>query len=267
MPKQMFEVAVRFLRNQIGFARQGVFVLLFALVLCVGLAGTAAATTTSSSPNYSVTETQFGSGSALNDCSASYCAKLSAGDTAVGRASSNNYSAQLGSNTSDVPYLAVSIGGGAHDMGVLDDTHTVTATNTVDVTTYLSGGYVIQLVGATPSQGVHNLSVPLGEPGDVPFTSQQGAEQFGINLVANTAPAIGSNAVNEPSGGALSAGIVQPGYDTQNEFKYIDGDVIVNNPNGSGEALYTLSMIINVSSVTPGGHYSGGYSAVVIPTF
>jgi len=261
----MRRVVQRGLSAQANIVRQGRLVTVLALMLCVGTVGRAAATTTSSSSHYSVTETQFGSGSALHDCSDNYCAKLSTGDTTVGRSSSNSYSALFGSNTSDVPYLAVSVSGGTQDMGVLDDTHTGTATSSIKVTTYLSSGYVMQIVGAAPSQGVHHLSVPMGS-GGTPFTSQQGTEQFGINLVANTAPSLGADPVNQPAGTSNTA-VVKSNYGTNNEFAYTDGDIVAQSDTGNGEIDYTLSMIINVSKVTPGGKYSGAYAAVVTPTF
>ncbi len=150
-------------------------------------------------------------------------------------------------------------------MGVLDDTHTGTATSSVHVVTYLSSGYVMQVVGAPPSQGSHNLNVPLGT-GGTPFTSQQGTEQFGINLVANTAPALGANPVDQPAGTTDTA-VVKSNYATNNEFAYTDGDIVAQSAIGNGETDYTLSMIINVSKVTPGGQYTGAYAMVVTSTF
>jgi len=265
MQKQVFAGVKRCLSGRVYFVRQGRLILLLSLALCIGGAGRVSATTTSSSTHYSVTETQFGSGSALHDCSNSYCAKFSAGDTAVGRTSSTSYAALVGANTTDEPFLAVSVSGGTQNMGVLDDTHTGTATSTIQVITYLSSGYVVQMVGAPPSQGTHNLRVPLGT-GGTPFTSQQGAEQFGINFVANTAPSMGANPIDEP-GGATDTSVVTSNYGTANEFAYTDGDIVAENHNGNGETDYTMSMIINVSKVTPGGQYAGSYAAVVTPTF
>ncbi|HSX06536.1 MAG TPA: hypothetical protein VLG92_02355 [Candidatus Saccharimonadia bacterium] len=265
MQKQMFAGVRRYLSGRAYFVRQGRLVAVLALVLCVGGVGKAAATTTSSSSHYSVTETQFGPGSALSECSSTYCAKVSSGDTTVGRSSSTNYSALFGENTSDIPVLAVSVTGGTQNMGVLDDTHTGTATSSVKVTTYLSSGYVMQVVGASPSQGAHNLNVPLGT-GGTPFTSQQGTEQFGINLVANTAPSLGADPVDQPAGTTDTA-VVKSNYATNNEFAYTNGDIVAQSTVGNGEIDYTLSMIINVSKVTPGGQYSGSYSVVVVPTF
>jgi hypothetical protein len=215
-----------------------------------------------------VTETQIGAGSALKDCSTSYCAKISVGDTTVGRASSANYSAQFGSNTSDAPLLEVITIGGDQNMGVLDNTTTGTGVSTIKVRNYLSNGYVLQITGTPPSQGVHHLTALA-----TPSTSHAGAEQFGINLANNTAPNIGADPIQVPSG-TFSFGttgcdsmVTECDYGTPDLFKYVDGDIVAHSTKSSGETDYTMSMIINVSNVTPGGHYSGTFSAVAVPVF
>lgn len=233
---------------------------LSALIVMAGV-GTAAATTTSSSAHYNVTETQFGAGSALNDCSTQYCAKISVGDTTIGAAKSSNYSAEFGFNTSLSPYLEVSTTGGVSDAGYLTTTTTGTASNLIKVRTYLSSGYVMQITGNSPSQGSHQLQTIT-----TPSTSHQGAEQFGINLVANTAPAVGANPSQQPSS-VFSFGSAASNYGTANLFQYINGDIVAQSASSSGETDYTMSMILNVSNVTPGGTYTGIMSAVVVPTF
>lgn len=146
-------------------------------------------------------------------------------------------------------------------MGVLDDTHTGTATSTVEVRTVLSSGYVMQIAGASPSQGSHNLARLTS-----PSTSQPGTEQFGINMVANNTPAIGADPVDVPTGGT-AGDVIPDNYLSPDHFMYTDGDIVAQSANGNSDTLYTLSMIINVSNVTPGGRYNGTYSAIVTPTF
>jgi len=240
--------------------RQSSFVMALAFMLSLGFVGTAAATQ-SSSTHYQVNETQFGSGSSLHDCSTSYCAKTSVGDTTVGKASSTSYSAQLGSNTTDEPLLEVTATGGSQDMGTLDATHTGTATTIVKVRNYLSNGYVMQVTGAPPNQGTHTLTAiwPTAS------TSHQGAEQFGINLVANTTPSIGANPTEVLAG--LGTGEVTDNYSTSDLFANQEGDVVAQSTSSSSEMTYTISMIINVSNVTPGGRYTGAFSAVVVPLY
>ncbi len=248
-------------RRVVG-GRQLHLVFALALMLTMGLVGSTAATQTSSSSNYSVTETQFGGGSAQQECSATYCSQSAAGDTAVGSGSSASYSAQFGSNTTDEPLLEEIVTGGTQDMGVLDVAHTGAVSVGISVRSYLSSGYTLQITGSPPSQGVHSLT-PIWP---TPSTSQQGAEQFGINLVANTTPAIGSDPVQVPSS-AGSFGTVTTNYSTPDLFAYQDGDVVAQSLSSSGETDYTMSIIINVSNTTLGGRYSGTFSAVAVPVY
>jgi len=234
-------------------------ILALALVLCMGCMGSATASQ-SSSPNYQVDQTQFGSGSSLNDCSSDYCAKTAVGDAVVGGASSANFAATFGSNTTDEPLLEVIVGGGNQDMGTLDITHTGTATSLIRVRSYFSNGYVMQITGTPPSQGVHALTAL-----STPTTSHQGAEQFGINLANNTSPDIGSGPTQVLAG--QSVGQVASDYSGADLFKYVDGDVVASSDTSSSETDYTMSMIINVSNVTPGGRYNGVFSAVVVPLY
>jgi hypothetical protein len=245
--------------------RQYRFVLALALILPFGYVGEAhAGTPQSSSGNYSISEVQIGgNGNASHDCSSSYCAQESVGGTSVGSASSASYAAQFGADTTDVPLLEVIISGGNQNLGTLDPSTTATATFGVKVRSYLSAGYTIYATGAPPSQGEHSLKA-LDTA--CPCTSQPGAEQFGINLVANTTPNIGSAPVQVPSG-TFSFGAVTADYDQSNLFKYHNGDAIAGSSASTGETDYTLSMILNISDATPGGHYTSDFSAVVVPAY
>ncbi len=246
--------------------RQYRLVVALALILTLGVSGTVFADQSSSS-HYMVNETQFGSGSSVHDCSTNYCAKTSAGDLVVGNSASANYSAQFGANTTDEPLLEIIVIGGNQDMGVLDNTHTGTATATIKVRNYLSDGYSLYMTGAAPSQGTHSLkAMALTGPSACPCTSQPGAEQFGINLADNTSPNIGADPLQVPSS-AFSFGQVTDNYKQADLFAYSDGDAVAFSDKSTGETDYTLSMIINVSNVTPGGRYNGAYSAVVSAVF
>jgi len=262
--------------------RQYRLVVALAFVLSLGFVGTAGADS-SSSAHYMVNETQFGIGSSLHDCSDNYCAKTSVGDTTVGSASSDNYSAQFGFNTSNDPMLEVIVVPGPQDMGVLDETKTGTATSLIKVRNYLSNGYVLQITGAAPNQGIHTLKTmePKSDGSGCPCTSQPGTEQFGINLADNSTPDVGADPVQVPSG-SFSFGHVISDEDTAsannpnddgayfsvaNFFSYKDGDIVALSNKSTGETDYTMSMIINVSNVTPGGRYNGTFSAVVTGLF
>ncbi|MCA9327635.1 hypothetical protein KDA14_03855 [Candidatus Saccharibacteria bacterium] len=242
-----------------GFLKYSRMLLLAALIV-VGGAGTALAQSSTSS-NYKVTETQFGSGSTQQQCSASYCTKTSIGDMGNGSSSSAGGSAQFGSITPDEPLLEVIIEPGVSFLGDLSSTQTATKTTIVKVRSYLSNGYFIQVTGDPPKYGNHTLSTPSS-----PTASQVGSEQFGINVVANSSPNVGANPVQVPSG-QYSFGEAYTGYNTANLFKYNSGDTVARSTVASGQTEYTISMIVNISNLTPSGHYSGDFSAVVVPAY
>ena len=131
----------------------------------------------------------------------------------------------------------------------------------VKVRNYLSGGYIMQIVGNTPNYG--NYFLDAMENGGA---SSPGTEQFALNLAANTSPTVGASAVQVPSE-EFAFGIVEPGYDTPNIFKYNSGDVVARSLSETGRTDYTISMIVNVASSTPSGRYSGDFAVVIIPAF
>lgn len=233
--------------------------LLVAALLTIGSAGSVFAQS-SSSDSYQVTETQFSSGSTLESCSGSYCARATIGDGG-GFASSPNNSASFGSVTPDEPMLEVIVNPGESNLGVLSTEETATKTTTIQIRNYLSDGYTLQITGDPPTYSTHSLATP-----STPTASDPGTEQFGINAVANTAPSVGANPAQVPSGD-FSFGSVLANYATPNLFMYNSGDVIARSTTSSGRTDYTISMIINVSNSTPAGKFNGEYAAVVIPIY
>jgi hypothetical protein len=100
-----------------------------------------------------------------------------------------------------------------------------------------------------------------------PTISSVGTEQFGINLVANTAPTtFGANPSQAPDA-SFSFGQAAAGYDTPNYFKYVTGDTIAYSNKSSGETDYTISYLFNVSNATPGGQYTLHHVLVATSTF
>ena len=239
--------------------------MVLAIVCSFGTVGTAIADgTQSTSGSYSITDVTIGgNGSALKDCSGSYCAQEEVGDTVDGRASSSHYGAQFGSNTGDIPLLEETVQGGTQNLGTLQSTGASNATFSLKVRSYLSSGYTLYINGSAPSQGEHTIKTL---DTSCPCTSQPGTEQFGINLVANSTPGIGADPVQVPSA-QFSFGEPLPDYDQANLFKYHNGDAVAQSLVSTGETDYTLSMIMNVSNATPGGQYTGSFSAIAVPQY
>ncbi len=236
-------------------------ILALAVLVTFGWTGAALAAQSSSS-NFSVNEVFFGTGGSLHDCSANYCAKLSAGETGVGNTSSTNYQAQAGFNTDRTPFLEFKVNNTNVDVGVLTSTTTKTANATFSVKTYLSSGYMVKQTSPGPTNGSYTLAGLAS-----PSSPAPGTEQFGINLVANTSPAsFGANPAQNP-GTTFSYGQVAPGYNTPNKYKYVQNDTIATSDSSSGETDYTISYIFNVSNLTAGGTYTLNHVLVATATY
>lgn len=237
-----------------------VFVALLVAAIAIG-AAPAVQAVTSTSPNYQMTESQFGSSTADESCSDNLCARATIGDPAAGVSKAPASTASFGTVTPDEPTLEVIVEAGESHLGYLETSKTATASSSIKVRSYLSNGYMLQIIGTPPKIANHTLSSPA-----TPTASTPGKEQFGINLVANTTPNIGASPVQVPSD-QTSFGTVEPAYRTPNLFKFNSGDVVARSDKESGRTDYTISMIINVSNSTPAGHYSSDFSAVVIPVY
>lgn len=213
---------------------------------------------TSSSENYQLTETQFDGGTVGAGCSGNYCAQTTFGDPSL---SVGKSSAAFDPKPEDTPALEVIIDPGKSNLGVLTTEHTATNTTTIRVRNNLSEGYVVQILGAPPAFGKHALHTS-----PTPVASKPGVELFGINVVANTTPLVGSAPAQIPGGQGVFGDAVA-GYNTPNLFKYVSGEIVARSTVSSGRTDYTVSMVVNISNTTPAGKYAADFSALVIPTY
>lgn len=217
------------------------------------------------SPSYSVNEIFIGSGGELEACGTDYCARQSAGDTAAGSTSGTLYQANAGFDTPSEPTLEVNVTNTNIDLGVLNNTSTAAASSNFSVKNYLSNGYVVTIEGNSPTY-VSGSTTSTLDALNSPSLSAVGTEQFGINLVANTTPGIGTNPQQIPDN-TFSFGTAAAGYDTPDYFKYVDGDIIAESDQSSGETQYTISIIANIATSTPGGRYQTTLVVQAIATF
>jgi hypothetical protein len=132
------------------------------------------------------------------------------------------------------------------DMGLLSPTATLTAQSQMAVGTNASGGFAITANGAPMSAGTHVIDSP-----SKPTESQPGKNQFGITLVANSAPTIGT----DPQGDWANA-IASPDYSIADRYKYKSGDVVAYSPNVSLMKKFTVSYVVNSSENLHPGVYT-----------
>lgn len=121
------------------------------------------------------------------------------------------------------------------DMGELDSKSTLLAQSQMAVGTNASGGFAITANGTPMSAGTNVIDSPL-----TPTASVQGNNQFGLNLVANSEPAVG----NDPEGTWANA-VPSVDYSIPNRYKYVSGDVVAYSPNVSLMKKFTVSYIVN----------------------
>lgn len=233
-------------------------VLLLLAYACFGMPQSLYAQTLES-PNYRFSESTVGAGGLIQSSSANYSATSAAGDLAIGSAASENYNLDAGSNTSPDPTLSFKMISQDVNFGSFTSSSPATTTASFSVSNYTSYGYVVQITGEPPTNGAHQI-----EPMTTTGFSEVGTDQFGINLVANTSPiSFGAN----PDQGQFGFGTATSNYNTSNQFRFVSGEAIASAPKSSGETIYTISYLVNVKSLTPGGKYTSYQTLVVTGTY
>lgn len=224
----------------------------------------------SNSANYSVEESSFSSGSG-SGASASYSAQVSAGDLGVGSAFSTNYGAYAGPISPNEEYLemvvtaaTINLDTPSGDAGILSTTETAIGFGVFYVRAYINGSYSVVTLSQPPTNESNDTLNPLASATAV----SPGTEQFGINLVANTAPTVGADPLPQPNS-TYANGEAAAGYDTVNQFRYNVGDTVAQNGSSPawGQTNFTISYIANISGITESGYYQMPHDLVAVTTF
>ncbi len=213
----------------------------------------------SSSNSYKLDESAVGQSGLPDSASSNYQGSGSVGDLGVGESASTNFGTLGGSQTSPDPNLIFSVNSSGASLPEFSAGTPSMATVTFSVLNYTSYGYVVLISGDAPTNATHSIAT-MAATG----TSSPGFEQFGINLVANTSPqSIGAN----PNQGQFGLGIAAVNYNTPNNYRYVDGETIASAPKSSGQTDFTITYIVNVGALTPGGTYSTDQSLIVVGTY
>jgi hypothetical protein len=142
------------------------------------------------------------------------------------------------------------------DFGNLSPFSTGSSESQMVVATNALNGYGIQVIGNSMTSG-NNVISPLG----VSDLATPGANQFGLNLVANTSPQVGNNAQGPGSGQPL------PSYGLPNIFRFNSGDTLASSNTVSANKEYTISYIINIAHSQPPGYYATTLTYVALGNF
>jgi hypothetical protein len=131
-------------------------------------------------------------------------------------------------------------------LGSLTTSTTGTGVSTMTVGTNGSTGYSVGYSGNTLTSGTNTITAMSS-----PSASTMNSKQFGINLMANTTPSIGSAVTGTGSG------TPQTGYATANTFKFNPaGDVVAAATAPTNTNVFTTSYIANIDASTAAGAYS-----------
>jgi len=130
-------------------------------------------------------------------------------------------------------------------LGTLTTSSTGTGTSSMTVGTNGSTGYSIGYAGSTLTSGTNTITAMAGA------ASNQNSSQFGINLMSNTTPSIGSNVSGSGTGTA------SVGYNASNSFKFnTAGDTVASATLPTLTNVFTTSYIANINAVQAAGAYS-----------
>ncbi|HUC96769.1 MAG TPA: hypothetical protein VMR16_03865 [Candidatus Saccharimonadales bacterium] len=123
---------------------------------------------------------------------------------------------------------------------------TGTGTSSMTVSTNANSGYSVSYSGATLASGANSLTA-MSAGG----ASAAGTKQFGINMMANATPSVGTGVTGPGTGTA------QAGYNSANSFKFNPaGDTIAAATTQTNTNTFTTSYIANMDTSTQAGQYS-----------
>ena len=154
-----------------------------------------------------------------------------------------------GQNCGTISGSTVSLGNGS-------TTSTASGTSVLAASTNASSGYSITVNGTTLTSGANTIT-PLASGA----ASAVGTKQFGLNLVSNTTPSVGSAVSGAGTGAAAT------NYGTANTFRFGTGETVasVNVPTNAN--AYTVSYIANVDGVTPPGAYTSNLTYIATANY
>ena len=141
------------------------------------------------------------------------------------------------------------------ELGDLTPNITSAGQSQVVVATNGQSGFNMRTAGGTMTSGNNTITAMSGG------TSAKGTSQFGLNLTANTSPAIGQTV----TGPGIAT--VDPAYDQPDHFRFNSGDIVATAPAPNDFRKFTVSYIVNVPKGQPGGVYSTTITYVCLANF
>lgn len=130
-------------------------------------------------------------------------------------------------------------------LGTLTTSSTGANTSSMTAATNAASGYSITVNGTTLTSGANTIAALA-----TPTASTLNTAQFGLNLAANTTPVVGTAASGTGTGTAAT------GYNTANQFKFVNGDTVATAAAPTNSNTFTTSYIANINGSAAAGSYS-----------
>jgi hypothetical protein len=130
-------------------------------------------------------------------------------------------------------------------LGTLTVATTGSGTSSMTASTNATSGYAITVNGTTLTSGANTIAALAS-----PTASTLNTPQFGLNLMSNSTPAVGTAV----SGGGTGAAAT--GYNTANSFKFVSGDTVASASVPTNSNTFTTSYIANINGAAAAGAYS-----------
>jgi hypothetical protein len=141
-------------------------------------------------------------------------------------------------------------------LGTLSTGAAGTGTSSMTVATNAATGYSVTVAGTTLTSAGNTITALT-----TPTASATNTKQFGINLMANTTPSVGTAA------SGTGTGVPATGYNTVNQFKFVTGDTVASALVPTNSNTYTVSYIANIDGATAAGAYSTVLTYVATANF
>jgi len=204
-----------------------------------------------SSSNYKISADVFGSGGDVGSASASYFLADTLGEAVANSATSTSDSYGIKAGFEEMypdQTLTFSTSAAAIELGQLAASSVSSASHSLTVDTNADGGFTITVAGSTLTSGSNTIAALA-----TAAAAAVGTEQFGLNLVANTNPVVGS----DPAGTA-PIGVVNAPFATANQFAFNDTttQTVASSAGSTNATTYTVSYIANIASNTVSGTYT-----------
>jgi len=160
------------------------------------------------------------------------------------------------------PTLTFSLGANSINLGTLTSVTTGSGSHTFSAATNATGGFAVYVNGATLTTAVSDTISAIGASA---AASDDGTEQFGINLRDNTAPDVAGDEDVVTNSGTCGYG---SGFGTTDQFKFVAGsDNTLTAVTAAADCIYTASYIGNITPLTDAGAYSTTLTYTVVGTF